>query len=73
MGRLRLSLVCRFEWRIGLAHFSGGTLLVIFATLADLGYALVFHFTNRLWCAVLAHLLFNFVHLIFFTYPVLAR
>jgi len=81
-GFIQQSLSRRFDWRIGLAvasilfglaHYSGGTLLVIFATLAGLGYGLVFHFTNRLWCAVLAHFLFNFVHLIFFTYPVLAR
>lgn len=81
-GFIQQSLTRRFDWRIGLAiasilfglaHFSGGVLLVIFATLAGLGYGLVFHFTHRLWCAVLTHFLFNFTHLIFFTYPVLAR
>ncbi|MGR5238592.1 CPBP family intramembrane glutamic endopeptidase [Vibrio alfacsensis] len=81
-GLLQQSLTRRFDWRIGLivasvlfglAHFAGGVILVVFATLAGLGYGLIFHFTGRLWCAVLAHFLFNFCHLLFFTYPVLAR
>lgn len=81
-GFVQQSLSRRFDWRLGLviasilfglAHFSGGPLLILFATLAGLGYGLVFHFTGRLWCAVLAHFLFNFSHLVFFTYPILAR
>ena len=81
-GFVQQSLSRRFDWRLGLviasilfglAHFAGGPLLIAFATLAGLGYGLVFHFTGRLWCAVLAHFLFNFCHLVFFTYPILAR
>ncbi|MHA7231235.1 CPBP family intramembrane glutamic endopeptidase [Vibrio campbellii] len=81
-GFVQQSLSRRFDWRLGLviasilfglAHFVGGPLLIVFATLAGLGYGLVFHFTGRLWCAVLAHFLFNFCHLVFFTYPILAR
>jgi membrane protease YdiL (CAAX protease family) len=81
-GLVQQSLSRRFDWRLGLviasilfglAHFAGGPLLMAFATLAGLGYGLVFHFTGRLWCAVLAHFLFNFCHLVFFTYPILAR
>ncbi len=81
-GFVQQSLSRRFDWRLGLviasilfglAHFAGGPLLIVFATLAGLGYGLVFHFTGRLWCAVLAHFLFNFCHLVFFTYPILAR
>lgn len=81
-GFVQQSLSHRFDWRLGLviasilfglAHFAGGPLLIAFATLAGLGYGLVFHFTGRLWCAVLAHFLFNFCHLVFFTYPILAR
>lgn len=55
----------------GAAHFSGGLLLITFATLAGLGYGLVFHLTGRLWAAVLIHFLFNFSHLVFYTYPIL--
>ncbi|WP_010453285.1 CPBP family intramembrane glutamic endopeptidase [Vibrio rotiferianus] len=81
-GFVQQSLSRRFDWRLGLviasilfglAHFAGGPLLIVFATLAGLGYGLVFHFTGRLWCAVLVHFLFNFCHLVFFTYPILAR
>lgn len=81
-GFVQQSLSRRFDWRLGLviasilfglAHFAGGPLLMVFATLAGPGYGLVFHFTGRLWCAVLAHFLFNFCHLVFFTYPILAR
>ncbi|NHN73910.1 CPBP family intramembrane glutamic endopeptidase [Vibrio fluvialis] len=57
----------------GLAHLSGGILLVVFAALAGLGYGLAFHFSGRLWVAVASHFLFNLTHLVFFTYPVLAR
>ncbi|EOW2077435.1 CPBP family intramembrane glutamic endopeptidase [Vibrio mimicus] len=57
----------------GMAHFAGGSLLMIFAALAGLGYGLVFHFTGRLWVSVGVHFLFNFAHLLFFTYPMLAR
>ncbi|WP_284193615.1 CPBP family intramembrane glutamic endopeptidase [Vibrio zhanjiangensis] len=55
----------------GAAHFAGGPLLIIFASLAGLCYGLVFHLTGRLWAAVLIHFLFNFSHLIFYTYPML--
>lgn len=57
----------------GMAHFAGGPLLMIFAALAGLGYGLVFHFTGRLWVSVGVHFLFNFAHLLFFTYPMLAH
>jgi len=55
----------------GLAHFAGGPLLIVFASLAGLGYGLIFHITGRLWAAVLVHFLFNFSHLLFYTYPIL--
>ncbi|WP_299494790.1 type II CAAX endopeptidase family protein [uncultured Shewanella sp.] len=55
----------------GLAHFAGGPLLMVFATLAGIGYGLIFHFTGRLWAAILCHFIFNFAHLAFFTYPML--
>jgi membrane protease YdiL (CAAX protease family) len=81
-GFIQQSLSRRFNWRLGLiiasilfglAHFGGGMLLMIFAGLAGLGYGLIFHFTQRLWCAVLVHFIFNFTHLLFFTYPILSR
>ncbi|WP_375753561.1 CPBP family intramembrane glutamic endopeptidase [Vibrio sp. HN007] len=53
----------------GIAHFAGGTVFMAFATLAGLGYGLVYHFSGRLHWAILTHFGFNLSHLIFFTYP----
>jgi membrane protease YdiL (CAAX protease family) len=55
----------------GMAHFSGGLLLIFFSGLAGLGYGLIFYWTGRLWFAIGVHFLFNFGHFIFFTYPLL--
>ncbi len=55
----------------GLAHFSGGALLVIFATLAGVIYGLAWHWSGRLWVATGVHFTFNMMHLLFFTYPAL--
>ncbi|MCZ4372485.1 CPBP family intramembrane metalloprotease [Vibrio diazotrophicus] len=81
-GLIQQSLSRRYAWWIGLitacvlfglAHIGGGMLLALFATFAGLGYGLIYHFTGRLWCSVLAHFAFNFAHLVFFTYPALAH
>ena len=80
-GVLQQSLSNRWGWKVGLivasvlfgfAHFPGGVALVLFATLAGLGYGLAFHFSGRLWVAVLLHFLFNMTHLALYTYPALA-
>ncbi|CCG88989.1 CPBP family intramembrane glutamic endopeptidase [Erwinia piriflorinigrans] len=55
----------------GCAHFSGGLLLVLFATLAGIIYGLAWMWSGRLWVATLMHFSFNMLHLLFFTYPVL--
>ncbi|PLR23598.1 CPBP family intramembrane metalloprotease domain-containing protein [Pantoea endophytica] len=55
----------------GLAHFPGGPLLMIFATLAGLIYGLAWQWSGRLWVATGIHFLFNMTHLLFFTYPAL--
>ncbi|KOQ99684.1 CPBP family intramembrane glutamic endopeptidase [Pluralibacter gergoviae] len=55
----------------GLAHFSGGPLLMFFATLAGMVYGLAWMWSRRLWVAVLFHAGFNLCHLLFFTYPLL--
>ncbi|WP_168385095.1 CPBP family intramembrane glutamic endopeptidase [Erwinia amylovora] len=57
----------------GCAHFSGGLLLVLFATLAGLVYGLAWMWSGRLWVATLLHFAFNMLHLLLFTYPVLQR
>ncbi|WP_201447508.1 CPBP family intramembrane glutamic endopeptidase [Photorhabdus akhurstii] len=54
----------------GGAHFVGGPLLMIFATLAGLIYGLAWMWSGRLWVAVGFHFSLNLVHLLFFTYPI---
>ncbi|QXF33017.1 CPBP family intramembrane metalloprotease domain-containing protein [Photorhabdus luminescens] len=54
----------------GGAHFVGGPLLMIFATLAGLIYGLAWMWSGRLWVAVGFHFALNLVHLLFFTYPI---
>ncbi|ERT12230.1 CAAX amino protease [Photorhabdus temperata J3] len=54
----------------GGAHFAGGLLLMIFATLAGLIYGLAWMWSGRLWVAVGFHFVLNLVHLLFFTYPI---
>ncbi|OBT16310.1 CAAX protease [Vibrio sp. UCD-FRSSP16_10] len=78
-GLIQQSLTSKFDWKIalavasglfGFAHIAGGLAFVIFATLAGVGYGMMFHLSGRLWIAVLTHFLFNFCHLLFFTYPI---
>ncbi len=57
----------------GLAHFSGGLLLVLFATMAGVIYGLAWLWSGRVWVATLVHFAFNMLHLLLFTYPVLQR
>lgn len=57
----------------GLAHLAGGWLYVGLATLAGIGYALVYHLTRRLECSVMTHWSVNLLHFALFTYPALAR
>lgn len=54
-------------------HYSGGMLMVIFATLAGIIYGLVWMLSGRLWIAVLFHVGLNLCHLLFFTYPVYVK
>ncbi|WP_237387526.1 CPBP family intramembrane glutamic endopeptidase [Xenorhabdus sp. Sc-CR9] len=54
----------------GIAHFAGGSLMVIFATLAGLIYGIAWMWSGRLWVAVAFHFSLNLMHLLFFTYPI---
>ncbi|KXO08001.1 putative membrane protein precursor [Moritella sp. JT01] len=54
----------------GLAHFSGGPFFILVATLAGGLYGLTYHWTGKLSAAILMHFAFNFVHFVFFTYPI---
>ncbi|BDM63562.1 CAAX amino protease [Shewanella sp. NFH-SH190041] len=57
----------------GVAHLAGGGVMVVLATLAGLVYGLAFYASGRLWVAIVLHFAFNLIHLLFFTYPMLAR
>lgn len=57
----------------GLAHVGGGWVYVALATVAGLGYGLVYAITGSIVAAILAHTALNTLHLLFFTYPALAR
>lgn len=53
----------------GLAHFAGGVMYMVLASLAGLGYALVYQQSRRIEMAILVHFGFNLVHFLCFTYP----
>lgn len=57
----------------GFAHFAGGAEFIVFATIAGLAYGLIYLSTGRLYMAIIAHFMFNFYHLIFFTYPLAVK
>lgn len=52
----------------GLAHFAGGPVLVLAATLMGGVYGWVYT-RHGLWTAVFAHFAFNLIHLLVFSYP----
>ncbi len=82
-GALAEALRDRPQWRwvplasssvlFGLAHAGGGSLLVVAASLAGVGYGLAYARTSRIEAAVLAHFVLNAIHFFLFTYPYAAR
>lgn len=72
-GRVPVVAILLSGVLFGLAHLAGGWLYVGLASLAGVGYALVYHFTRRLECSVLTHWSVNLLHFSLFTYPALAR
>ena len=57
----------------GLLHYRGGTTYVILSTVAGIGYGYVYKKSERLEAAMLCHFTVNLIHLLFFSYPALAR
>ena len=53
----------------GAAHWPFSPLFAAVAMLAGLGYGLAFHFSGRLWPAMLLHLAVNLCHVLLLTYP----
>ncbi|OZI75038.1 CPBP family intramembrane glutamic endopeptidase [Bordetella genomosp. 12] len=62
---------CAAALLFGLAHYAGGPALVALATVAGLFYGWAYQ-RGGLAAAVLAHLLLNTAHFLFFSYPALA-
>lgn len=56
----------------GLVHYAGGTMYVILATVAGIGYGWVYLTTKRIEGSILTHFGLNLTHFLFFTYPALA-
>ncbi|RTL25334.1 MAG: CPBP family intramembrane metalloprotease [Burkholderiales bacterium] len=56
----------------GLAHLGGGVRYALLATVAGLGYGLVYARTRRIEAAILTHFAVNTAHFLLFTYPRLA-
>jgi membrane protease YdiL (CAAX protease family) len=57
----------------GLAHVAGGWSYVALAAVAGAGYGWIYAATRSIAGAILAHAGLNTIHLLFFTYPALAR
>jgi hypothetical protein len=53
----------------GLAHVAGGPLYVVLASVAGLGYGLLFVYGRHLLWPIIGHALLNLLHLLLFTYP----
>jgi CAAX protease family protein len=53
----------------GIAHLAGGLAYVGLASVAGVGYGLVFQRTQRVEMSILTHFCLNAVHFLFFTYP----
>lgn len=53
----------------GAAHLAGGWQIGVLASLAGLGYALLYARTRRIEIPVAVHFLLNLVHFVAFTYP----
>jgi membrane protease YdiL (CAAX protease family) len=56
----------------GLAHVGGGWIYVALATVAGIGYGLVYALTRSIGAAIAAHTALNLLHLLLFSYPALA-
>ena len=57
----------------GIAHFAGGFKYVILSTIAGIVYGYAYQKTQRIEASILCHFGVNTFHLIFLTYPALAK
>ena len=71
--RARWSALVAGAALFGLAHAGGGATYVFLATVAGIGYGLVYAITGSLAASILAHTGLNLLHLLLFSYPALDR
>ncbi|MFN1215931.1 lysostaphin resistance A-like protein [Chryseobacterium kwangjuense] len=55
----------------GLLHWQGGAAYVSYAAVAGIMYGWMYQRSQNIFLNILAHFLFNLIHIIFFTYPFL--
>lgn len=55
----------------GLLHWQGGAAYVSYAAVAGIMYGWMYQRSQNIFVNILAHFLFNLIHIIFFTYPFL--
>ncbi len=56
----------------GAAHFAGGWTYAVLASVAGVGYGIVFERTKRVEASIMSHFALNATHFVLFTYPRLA-
>lgn len=56
----------------GFAHYAGGIAYSAWGMLAGLGYGWIYQKTGYIEAGIIAHFCLNLLHMLFFTYPVLA-
>lgn len=56
----------------GFAHYTGGIAYSVWGTLAGFGYGWIYQKTGCIEAGILTHFCLNLLHILFFTYPVLA-
>lgn len=56
----------------GLAHYMAGNKYILLATLAGIGYGVLYDRTKHIESSIITHFSINLTHFLFFTYPMLA-
>lgn len=71
-SRARVTASAASAALFGLAHIAGGWIYVLLATVAGLGYSLVYARTGSVLAAIAAHTGLNLLHFLLFSYPALS-
>lgn len=55
----------------GVAHYAGGIKYMLLASIAGIGYGLIYDRTKRIEASIITHFSLNLTHFLLFTYPML--